>query len=243
MSKPDAIQMQRSYYNRTANTYDEDHVVSGDQHFVALEYVRGLLPVVRAESVLDVGAGTGRAVRFLAQAGVRVVGVEPVEALRTQAEERGGEYVDGSAYELPFPDDSFDVLIATGLMHHLDRPEIALSEMMRVACRGIMISDANRFGQGTPMVRAAKAVIHRAHLWPAFDYLRTHGKGYVESEGDGISYSYSVYDSLPMLSDWADRTFMIPTSGQARGWLQGFATSPSALLVAVREPRDHWARK
>jgi hypothetical protein len=50
-------------------------------------------------------------------------------------------------------------------------------------------------------------------LWGAFNYVRTSGKGYQisEGEGDGLSYSYSVYDSFDQIAQWADRVFVIST--------------------------------
>lgn len=234
---------QRSYYDQTALRYEDMHVNPGDEHYIALEYVLGLLTVVRASSVLDVGCGTGRGVRFLQQRrpDLEVVGLEPSDGLRAQAEALGGDFVGGGGERMPFDDGSFDVVMATGIMHHLPDPRPVLAEMMRVAKRGVMISDANRFGQGSKALRLAKPVIHRAGLWPAFEKVRTRGKGYMESAGDGIFYSYSVYDSAPLLAEWATRWFVIPTSGQPRGWLGPFSASPSALLVALREPTEGWA--
>jgi SAM-dependent methyltransferase len=234
---------QLDYYDQTAERYDDMHVQAGDEHYIALEYVLGLLDVVRAKSVLDVGCGTGRGVRFLKERrpDLRVVGLEPSDGLRAEAEALGGEYVGGGGESMPFEDDSFDVVLATGIMHHIPDPAPVLADMMRVAKSAIMLSDANRFGQGSKAMRLAKPVIHRAGLWPAFEKLRTRGKGYMESAGDGIFYSYSVYDSAPALADWATRWFVIPTAGEPRGWLGPFASSPSALLVAVREPTENWA--
>ena len=74
-------QSQQDYYAETAPVYESMHVQPGDEHFIALEYVAALLHVVRAQSILDVGSGTGRAVRFLGQRcpELQVQGAEPVE--------------------------------------------------------------------------------------------------------------------------------------------------------------------
>jgi SAM-dependent methyltransferase len=230
-------QQQRDYYTETAPLYESMHVQPGDEHFVALEYATALLDVVRAKSVLDVGSGTGRAVRFLQQrrADLQVEGVEPVGELREQAQTLGTALHEASGEDLPFPDDSFDVVMSFGLLHHVTDPLPVIREMTRVARAGIMISDTNRFGQGSTVAGALKLAIHGAGLWSTFERLRTRGRGYMESPGDGIFYSYSIFDSMPQLQGWADKVFIIPTMKQNRLPLPQLAT-PHGLLVAFREP-------
>jgi hypothetical protein len=65
--------------------------------------------------------------------------------------------------------------------------------MLRVARKAIFISDANNFGQGGKLARRLKQAINALGLWRAFDWLRTGGKGYHVSAGDGLFYSYSVF--------------------------------------------------
>ena len=230
-------QRQQDYYAETASAYESMHVQAGDEHFIALEYAAALLNVVRAKSVLDVGSGTGRAVRFLRQRcpDLKIEGVEPVRELREQAQVPGTVIHDASGKDLPFHDDSFDVVMSFALMHHVPLPAPVIAEMTRVARFGIMISDANRFGQGSTAADMLKLAIHRTGMWPTFERIRTRGRGYMESDGDGIFYSYSIFDSMPQLQAWADRVFIIPTMPQKKIPLMQIAT-PHGLLVAFREP-------
>jgi ubiquinone/menaquinone biosynthesis C-methylase UbiE len=230
-------QSQEGYYTKTAALYESMHVKPGDEHFIALEYAAALLHVVRAKSVLDVGSGTGRVSRFLGQRrpDLRVEGVEPVGALREQAQALGTMLHDASGEDLPFHDDSFDVVMSFGLLHHVPDPAPVVAEMTRVARLGVMVSDANRFGQGSIASGMLKLAIHRAGLWPVFERLRTRGRGYMESAGDGIHYSYSIFDSMPQLRAWADRVFIVPTMPQRKVLLAQVAT-PHGMLVALCEP-------
>jgi ubiquinone/menaquinone biosynthesis C-methylase UbiE len=230
-------QRQQDYYAETAPIYESMHVQPGDEHFIALEYATALLNVVRAKSVLDVGSGTGRAIRFLRQQrpDLKVEGVEPVGELRAQAQALGTVLHDASGEHLPFHDGSFDVVMSFGLLHHVPDPAPVVSEMTRVARFGVMISDTNRFGQGSSGVGALKMGIHYFGLWPAFERFRTKGRGYMESDGDGVFYSYSIFDSMPQLQAWAGRVFIVPTMPQKRVFLMQIAT-PHGLLVALREP-------
>lgn len=230
-------QRQQDYYAETASLYDSMHVQPGDEHFIALEYVSALLDVVRAKSVLDVGAGTGRVSRFMQQRrpNLQIEGVEPVEALREQARALGTGLHEGSGEALPFQDSSFDVVMSFALLHHVPDPAPVVAEMMRVARSGVMISDANRFGQGRTAAGALKLAIHGIGLWPVFERVRTKGRGYHQSDGDGVFYSYSIYDSVGQLQAWANRVFVIPTTPQKCLPIAQVA-APQGLLVAFREP-------
>lgn len=239
--------VQADYYQRTASSYEEAHVTAGDEHFITLEYVAGLCATIRAASVLDVGAGTGRAVRFLNERrpGMRVVGLEPVEGLRKIARDAGGEFFDGTGESLPFQDDEFDVVLATAVMHHVPDPTVVLAEMTRVARKAVMISDSNRFGAGRPAARLAKVGLNASGMWGLYIKLRTRGKGFMVSDGDGLFYSYSLFDSLPQVADWADRAFVIPTKGlPLRRWTGTLLSAEQGLLVGVREPCfEGWAEE
>ena len=99
-----------------------------------------------------------------------------------------------------------------------------------------MISDSNRFGQGSLLARLAKLAMYKTRTWRWYDLLRTRGKGYLVTDGDGVSYSYSVYDSFALLSAWADRLILIP-SGTIRSphWSHPRITSPGVAAVALKE--------
>lgn len=63
----------------------------------------------------------------------------------------------------------------------------------------------------------------------------------MESDGDGVFYSYSIFDSMSQLRAWADRVFVVPTRPQKRHNLIQIAV-PYGLLVAFREPSGRgWA--
>lgn len=238
-------EVQVAYYEQTAASYDEAHVAAGDEHFLALEYVAGLCATVQAGSLLDVGAGTGRAVRHLSmrRPNMRVVGLEPVHGLRKIAENLGGEFVGGTGERLPFDDNSFDVVLATAVLHHVPDPSVVIAEMTRVARKAVMISDANRFGGSRSAPGLAKLGLRASRLWGPYMHRKTGGTGHLWSEGDGLFYSYSLYDSVSQVGTWADRTFIIPTKGRSLGrWAGPLLTAEQGLLVGVREPCfDGWA--
>lgn len=65
------------------------------------------------------------------------------------------------------------------------------------------------------------------------NYIKTRGKGYSVSEGDGVFYSYSVYDSNPLLSRWGDSVIYITTNRNGNSRLLEPLITASHLLVGV----------
>jgi ubiquinone/menaquinone biosynthesis C-methylase UbiE len=197
---------QRAYYQDTAASYHERHMGEQGEHELALEL---LVMLARHHSVtdsfLDVGAGTGRAMKALATAfpQARVQGIEPVAELRQQAGILNGissdDLREGDALQLPFADDSFDWVVETGVLHHIRHWPQAVAEMVRVARYGVLISDTNNIGQGSPRARTFKKLIKKLGLWKVIVWLQTKGKMSKWSEGDGVYYSFCAFDALPLL--------------------------------------------
>jgi len=89
--------------------------------------------------VLDLGCGTGDDVRELSALvgpGGRVAGVDASRAMIAAASARGvpanAELLVASAYALPFPNAVFDSARAERVFQHLDRPDDAAAEVVRV---------------------------------------------------------------------------------------------------------------
>lgn len=198
------VDIQRQYYTQTAKKYDDMHINKDWEHILALHLLAGYIDFFGIRSILDVGAGTGRALLWLKQRFPNLItkGIEPVEALRQKGYEKGltpRELLDGDAYHLPFENNSFDLVCEFAVLHHVRHPQQVIQEMSRVASRMICISDCNFMGQGSLPLRLLKWLIFSLRLWPIADFIKTKGKGYTISEGDGLAYSYSVYQNVPWL--------------------------------------------
>ena len=237
--------MQRSgrgdeYYERTAREYAALHMRPKDGHYIALEYIVGLAAALGVRSILDVGAGLGRAASFIATraSDVDITSIEPSAALIQQSHANSPRYVRAIGEKLPFADQSFDAVLATGTLHHTPQPPAVISEMTRVARVAVFLSDANRFGQGRFLVRLAKLSLYRLRLWDLTMWLRTRGTRTLYSEGDGEFYSYSLFDSYEQVEAWGDRTFLIPTVPASSRSRSPLVSSSQLLLCGVREPED-----
>jgi SAM-dependent methyltransferase len=95
--------------------------------------------------VLEVGCGTGNVPLWLLPLlprGTEYTGIDTGEALLAEAEKTFREspfkvtFQQGSAYNLDFPDDSFDLVMTRAVLMHLERPQLAIKEMVRVTYSG-----------------------------------------------------------------------------------------------------------
>ena len=209
----DEVAIQRNYYGETAQRYDEMHAAERAEHDFALAFMLSMIGFIEIRSVLDIGSGTGRALLELRRAcpDLRILGIEPSPELREIGYSKGlseAELVDGDAQQLVFEDGAFDLVCEFGALHHIPKPQRAVSEMLRVASKAIFISDCNNFGQGGLLTRTVKQTLRALGLWPVADFLKTRGKGYLVSEGDGL---YSVFSDDPEISRRCERVHLLNT--------------------------------
>ena len=230
------IDLQRKYYAETGHRYDDMHLDEADEHFLALRFLDSAIGFFGIESLLDVGAGTGRAALYLKprHPNLRIVSVEPVRELREIAYAKGlsrEEMVDGDATALAFGDGAFDMVCEFGILHHIRTPGAAVAEMLRVARKGVFISDHNNFGQGSFLSRALKQTLDFLRLWPLVNYVKTGGKGYFISEGDGLAYSYSVFNDYGLVSRQCD-TYLLNTMP---GGINPYRTATHVALLGIKK--------
>lgn len=241
--KNHAVEIQRRYYTETAARYDCMHAQETSTDQSTIKYMHAFLRMLEARSILDVGSATGLGLRELKDAlpEMFVCGVEPVAALIDQALRNGNlsrvPIIQASGEALPFPSASFDAVCEFGILHHAANSAAVVKEMLRVAKKAVFLCDSNRFGQGSRAARLMKLLLCKGKLWGAYTFLRTRGKGYLITEGDGLAYSYSVYDSYDLVSRWADRVILIPTTAKEKSpsWFHPLLDSGGVLVCALRE--------
>lgn len=139
-----------AYYGVERRIYDE-HIerqaaYRGEAHFTGQRLMRNLglsrRELVDGKDVLDVGAGEACLSQALATTfSPRVVWA--VDALPKQlfapalcGEQKGLRYVVASALDLPFPDESFDIVVAHLFVHHIPEKKALFRELFRVLRKG-----------------------------------------------------------------------------------------------------------
>jgi ubiquinone/menaquinone biosynthesis C-methylase UbiE len=175
----------RRHFDQWSRRYEEEPVsrfIAGIQT-AAFEDI-GLSPDDR---FLDVGCGSGAAVRRAAGIAQRAVGVDLSPGMLARARDLAGdvanvEFVEGDAEALPFADGEFTAVLCTTSFHHYPDPAAAAREMGRVLEPGGRLA----IGDGcsdNPIARAINLtlrVFERSHV---SIYSSARLRGFVEQAG------------------------------------------------------------
>jgi len=115
-----------------------------------------------ADSVLDVGCGTGHFTRWMAEMGLDAVGLDISAPMLKEARHLGGpKYLLGSALTLPFADRSFDVTSMITSLEFLPDPRRSMAEAVRVSRQGVLLGVLNRWSLWTLRYRRSGKPIWR----------------------------------------------------------------------------------
>ncbi|MGF1459707.1 MAG: bifunctional 2-polyprenyl-6-hydroxyphenol methylase/3-demethylubiquinol 3-O-methyltransferase UbiG [Leptolyngbyaceae cyanobacterium] len=102
------------------------------------QYFDRFVPDWQRLTVLDVGCGGGYTCEFLAQRGAIVTGLDQsaacIYAAKAHARQSGltVDYTVGLSENLPFPDNTFDVVVCVDVLEHVQDVERAIAEISRV---------------------------------------------------------------------------------------------------------------
>ncbi len=125
-------------FDAEARRYDASFDQPGPAGYSLRTRLAATLRLVPDEpgDVLDAGMGPGRLCVELDQLGWRVSGVDVSEVMVEMAAARlphaRERLLAASIEALPFPDESFDVVIATGVLEHVEDKGAAIRELARV---------------------------------------------------------------------------------------------------------------
>lgn len=106
---------------------------------VLIKEIKDLNP----DSILDAGCGEGFTLERLKKAGVdrHLVGVDLQRAVELGMSTHPHlQLEEGSIYRLPYADNSFDLVLCSEVLEHLEYPEKAMEELYRVTKRYCIIT-------------------------------------------------------------------------------------------------------
>jgi ubiquinone/menaquinone biosynthesis C-methylase UbiE len=138
----------RGYFDDEAGRYETRRY----WRHVLREQARTLaaLELQPSDRLLDVGCGTGAAVRKAAATVSEAVGLDLSPRMIEQARRLAAsldnvEFELGDAEQLPFTDGAFTAVLCSTSIHHYPQPEKAVREMARVLAPGgrVAIGDSN----------------------------------------------------------------------------------------------------
>ena len=122
----------REPYQKMLDSHKEELPSKSSVTFALISYVCSLKP----QSVLEVGCGGGQLYRYLRRWGYsnQYCGLEMAKYIidKNQQHYPESEWCCGTAYKIPYPDNSFDLCFAHFVLEHLVYPERGLREMLRV---------------------------------------------------------------------------------------------------------------
>jgi ubiquinone/menaquinone biosynthesis C-methylase UbiE len=153
----------RERFDRWAGSYEHDR----RSRFNAKPRREALaaLALQPDDRFLDVGCGTGAAVRAAAGIVEHAVGVDLAPKMVERAKELAPElpradFVVGDSEQLPFPDGAFTALLCSSSFHHYPEPRRALAEMARVLAPGgrLVLADGT---SDRPVARIADRPLRR----------------------------------------------------------------------------------
>jgi SAM-dependent methyltransferase len=119
-----------------------------------------VLEQARPRKILDYGCGAGWLSKILLSKGYDVTGIDASSALIKSAVKSIGEgrFIVGDCQSLPFADETFDCIIGSAILHHLETAR-ALAECRRVASPGavLVLMEPNKLN---PIAALARKVVH-----------------------------------------------------------------------------------
>lgn len=139
-------------FDHAADTYDATRALPDEVARRLTDALMAELAAAGADRVLEIGAGTGRIARPLAERGVRVIGVDiSPRMLARLREQLGPQHVApgltlGDATRLPLASDSFRAVLVVHVLHLVSSWQRALEELQRVlAPGGVFIEATHRY--------------------------------------------------------------------------------------------------
>ena len=138
----ETLEKERQFHDAWASTIDVDGIRVKD-YFEACtapenRFILKQLGDITGEKLLDLGCGAGENSVYFAKKGALCVATDyspGMVEVALKLAEKNGVKIEGctaNAMELEFPDNTFDIVYASNLLHHLPEPKLAIREMHRV---------------------------------------------------------------------------------------------------------------
>jgi SAM-dependent methyltransferase len=143
-----------------------------------------------ARTALDVATGGGHVARRLREAGIEVVSCDPAPGMKPDVVCR--------AEDLPFADDSFDLVVTRVAAHHYEDLAKAVSEMARVAADAVLIVDNCFMGYA---VEEAERLRDPSHVR---NYSEAEWRSFAEKAGLVVE-NIRFFEKPIELQPWLDR--------------------------------------
>ena len=122
-----------TYHSLNTQTLDDEELIKSQikRSEGIVRYLSSKFP--ENKNLLDLGCGHGYVMQNFMSKGYKCSGIDPDKLTVDYAQNKGSLDIKlGSAEELPYPDESFDVLISLGTLEHVSNIKMAFAEIRRV---------------------------------------------------------------------------------------------------------------
>jgi len=148
-----------------------------------LKTIERLVVPLHPRTLLDVGCGEGMVLKslegHLTETRCAAIDLDPVEAADAARNLPWCDVHVGSVYELPFDEDSFDLVVCSEVLEHVDDPVKALAELKRVTSNHALLS------------------VPREPLWRTFNMVRgAYLKDWGNTPGHLNHWSVGAFESF-----------------------------------------------
>lgn len=145
---------------------------------------------LKNKKVIDIGCGDGNITDKLYRLGKPklLVGIDAANKAISKAKKsyQGDKknliFKTESCYKISSPDKKFDIAITRGLIHHLQKPQKAIKEILRVADE-ILIIEPNGYN---PILKIIEKVSHYHRTHQERSYFSSTLRGWIESYGGKV---------------------------------------------------------
>jgi SAM-dependent methyltransferase len=215
-----ADRSQRDYWKRNKRPRSPHHPVSRSFSEQRWEFLQRFIDLGDIASVLDVGCGKGLASAYLENTHCWRAGID-FSLQQLQNNPIPGLYKAVAVGEgIPFPANSFDLVMTWEVLHHVDNPSLVVSEMARVSRKWLVIFEPNVFNPGQ--------FLFSALIWAergTFKLRRSIVDKALESSGFEVIFFGRAGWILPnKMPFWLSRIlqlfpFRFPVLGVSRLWI------------------------
>ena len=148
MAKKDYVELSRKWFDNQAPVYDEKNVIIYSKYGkISCQNIRDYLKDKKYKNLLDIGCGTAYLIDMLAKEHeAEFVGIDLSPKMIEEAEKKNiknAKFIIGKSDELPFDDNTFDIVTCSQSFHHYPETDKPLQEALRVLKPGgiYIISD------------------------------------------------------------------------------------------------------
>lgn len=134
-------------------------------------------PLENINNVIDIGCGEGFVINCLGLPNITGIDISRNALIIAKEKNPDCNLCSGSIYDISFKENSFDLVIATEVLEHLEKPELALKEIRRITKNYCILSVPNEpyfcamnFLRGKNLTRFGNDIEH-AQNWSSGNFV------------------------------------------------------------------------